>query len=341
MARAIRAAVIFAVGVLAGCGFAPEVPKERLPRFEQPTGPAPRVALVLGSGGPRGFAHIGVLRALGEAGWPIDAVGGTSMGAVVAGAYAVGYDYEGMVRIALSLAARRRLFDVTPPVVSFLASKKVSNVYREIYGDRCIEDLCRPFFCVSTNLSRAQLVQHEHGPVWRAARASSSIAGLFAPVAWDGDLLVDGATMNNWPVDLMRRRCPAGTVIAVHVNPDVDRNAHYDYGAHLSGFQALGRHLAGLLFRRQRSDVPFIAGILTALSLVNDAMTTAEKRKLADLVIVPDVRAFNPLNFAVAQPLIDAGYTAAKAALAGVSLPAAAMPDVGSPADGDAAGASA
>ncbi|HLY38923.1 MAG TPA: cyclic nucleotide-binding domain-containing protein [Candidatus Binatia bacterium] len=282
------------------------------------------IGLVLSGGAARGFAHIGVLRALGEAGWPIDAVCGTSMGAVVAGAYAVGYDYEGMVRIALSLAARRRLFDVTPPVVSFLASKKVSNVYREIYGDACIEDLWRPFFCVSTNLSRARLVQHERGPLWRAARASSSIAGLFAPVAWDGDLLVDGATMNNWPVDLMRRRCPAGTVIAVHVNPDVDRSAHYDYGAHLSGFHALGRHLAGLLFRRPRGDVPFIAGILTALSLVNDAMTTAEKRKLADLVIVPDVRAFNPLNFAVAQPLIDAGYTAAKTALAGASLPAAA-----------------
>src|SRR5262249_43340421 len=101
----------------------------------------------------------------------------------------------------------------------------------------------------------------------------------------------------------------------------------YDYGEHLSGFQALGRHLAGLLLRRSSGDVPFIAGILTALSLVNDAMTTAEKRTLADLVIVPDVRVFNPLNFALAEPLIDAGSGAAKAALAGVSLPAAATPD--------------
>jgi predicted acylesterase/phospholipase RssA len=282
------------------------------------------IGLVLSGGAARGFAHIGVLRALDEAGWPIDAICGTSMGAVVAGAWAVGHDYEGMVRIALSLAARRRLFDVTPPVVSLLASRKVSNVYREIYGETCIEDLWRPFFCVSTNLTRAQTVQHERAALWRAVRASSSIAGLFAPVAWDGDLLVDGATMNNWPVDLMRRRCPAGTVIAVHVNPDVDRSARYDYGEHLSGFRALRRHLGGLLFRRSGGDVPFIAGILTALSLVNDAMTTAEKRSLADLVIVPDVRAFNPLNFAVALPLIDAGYAAAKAALADASLPAAA-----------------
>src|SRR5262249_36613416 len=146
---------------------------------------------------------------------------------------------------------------------------------------------------------------------------------LFAPVAWDGDLLVDGATMNNWPVDLMRHRCPAGTVIAVHVNPDLDETPQYDYGEHLSGFRALGRYLSGLLFRRSRGDVPFIAGILTALSLVNDAMATEEKRTLADLVIVPDVKAFNPLNFAVAQPLIDAGYAAAKATLAGASRPAA------------------
>jgi predicted acylesterase/phospholipase RssA len=205
--------------------------------------------------------------------------------------------------------------------VSFLASKKVSNVYREMYGEACIEDLWRPFFCVSTNLSRARPVQHERGFLWRAVRASSSIAGLFAPVAWDGDLLVDGATMNNWPVDLMRRRCPLGTVIAVHVNPDVDRTAAYDYGEHLSGFRAIGRHVSGLLSRRPRRAVPFIAGILTALSLVNDAMATAEKRALADIVIVPDVKAFNPLNFGLARPLIDAGYTAAKAAIAAASLP--------------------
>jgi len=281
------------------------------------------IGLVLSGGAARGFAHIGVLRALDEAGWPIDLIGGTSMGAVVAGAYAVGHDYDGMVAIAQSLAARRRLFDVTPPVVSLLASKKVSNLYRGIYGDARIEDLWRPFFCVSTNLSRAEPVQHERGPLWRAVRASSSIAGLFAPVAWDGDLLVDGATMNNWPVDVMRRRCPAGTVIAVHVNPEAARNARYDYGEHLSGFRALGRHFSGLFLRRPGGDIPFIAGVLTALSLVNDAMTTAEKRTLADVVIVPDVRAFNPLNFGVAQPLIDAGYVAAKAALAGLSLPAA------------------
>src|SRR5262249_40361202 len=148
------------------------------------------------------------------------------------------------------------------------------------------------------NLSRAESVQHERGLVWRAVRASSSIAGLFAPVAWDGDLLVDGATMNNWPVDVMRRRCPAGTVIAVHVNPEAARTTRYDYGEHLSGFQALRRHLSGLLLRRPGGDVPFITGVLTALSLVNDAMTTAEKRTLADVVIVPDVQAFNPLNFA-------------------------------------------
>ena len=177
----------------------------------------------------------------------------------------------------------------------------------------------------ATDLS-ARAVQHERGTMWRAVRASSSIAGLFAPVAWDGDLLVDGATMNNWPVDVMRQRCPAGTVIAVHVNPDPDATVRYDYGEHLSGFQALRHHLFSWLPNRPRREIPFIAGILTALSLVNDAMATQEKRALADILIIPDVKAFNPLNFGVARPLIDAGYAAAKATLATVSLPGAAIP---------------
>jgi NTE family protein/lysophospholipid hydrolase len=280
------------------------------------------VGVVLSGGAARGFAHIGVLRALREAGWPIDMVGGTSMGAVIGGGQAVGYDYPRMVEIALSMAARRRLFDLTPPLVSFLASKKVSNIYREMYGDVCIEDLWRPFFCVSTNLTRARPVLHERGPLWRAVRASSSIAGLFAPVAWDGDLLVDGATMNNWPVDVMRARCPVGTVIAVHVNPDVDTSVQYDYGEHLSGFDALATHLFSWVPRRTQRNVPFIANILTALSLVNDAMVTDEKRALADILIVPELKAFNPLNFSLPRPIIDAGYAAALATLAAVPVPA-------------------
>jgi NTE family protein/lysophospholipid hydrolase len=280
------------------------------------------VTVVLSGGAARGFAHIGVLRALLEAGWPIDAVAGTSMGAVVGGTYAVGYSYEGMVQLALSFGDRKRLFDLTPPVVSFLASKKVSNAYREMYGEASFEDLWRPFLCVSTNLTRARPFQHERGPVWRAVRASSSIAGLFTPVAWGGDLLVDGATMNNWPVDVMRRRYPAGTLIAVHVNPEVDAGIRYEYGEHLSGFRALAHYLFPRFVRAQAGGVPFIASIMTDLSLVNDAMVTAEKSALADLVIVPDVRAFNPLDFGQARPIVEAGYRAGRAALAAVTPPA-------------------
>jgi predicted acylesterase/phospholipase RssA len=131
--------------------------------------------------------------------------------------------------------------------------------------------------------------------------------------------------MNNWPVDLIRARCPAGTVVAVHVNPDVDAAAEYDYGEYLSGFEALRHYLLAWLPRRRRHrQIPFIAGILTALSLVNDAMATPEKRALADLLIIPDVKPFNPLNFTQARPIIDAGYAAAREALATATLPAAA-----------------
>ncbi|HSH80062.1 MAG TPA: cyclic nucleotide-binding and patatin-like phospholipase domain-containing protein [Herpetosiphonaceae bacterium] len=108
------------------------------------------LGLVLGGGGARGYAHIGVIRALEEAGLHADLVGGTSMGALIAAYYARGVGPDVIVAMSRQYGSPRRLFDYTLPLLSFFAGKKLSNMLHAVCGDVHIEDLWRPFFCVSS-----------------------------------------------------------------------------------------------------------------------------------------------------------------------------------------------
>jgi CRP-like cAMP-binding protein len=178
------------------------------------------LGLVLGGGGARSYAHIGVYRALTEAGLQVDLVGGTSMGSLIGAALAMNMDEPAMIELAQEISSRKTLFDLTLPLVSFFASHKVTNVMRKIFEDIQIEDLWKPFFCVSSNLTRATPMVHRQGPVWQSVRASSAVPGIFSPILCEGDLLVDGAMLNNLPIDVMhdlsqggaycRRECEPG-----------------------------------------------------------------------------------------------------------------------------------
>ncbi|HEX9115394.1 MAG TPA: cyclic nucleotide-binding domain-containing protein, partial [Anaerolineae bacterium] len=180
------------------------------------------LGLVLGGGGARGFAHIGVFKALAERGVDVDLVGGTSIGAILSATFAMGLDHDQTMDLARRLASPFRLFDPTVPVVSFFASGKVTKVLEHIYGDTQIEDLWMPFFCVSSNLTHAVTMVHRRGSLWQAVRASMAIPGVFSPILAEGDLLVDGCVLNNLPIDIMQRLNHGGPIIAVNVFPDVD-----------------------------------------------------------------------------------------------------------------------
>ena len=201
------------------------------------------LGLVLGGGGARGFAHIGVFRALTEYGVDVDLVGGTSMGAILSATFAMGLNYRDTLKLARQLASPLKLFDPTVPVVSFFASDKVTQVLRRIYGDTQIEDLWMPCFCVSSNLTHAVAMVHRRGPLWQAVRASMAIPGIFSPILADGDLLVDGCVLNNLPIDVMQRLNHNGPIIAVNVFPDVDLLRDYRFGPSISGWQALAAKL--------------------------------------------------------------------------------------------------
>ena len=212
------------------------------------------LGLVLGGGGARGFAHIGVFRALAECGVDVDLVGGTSMGAILSATFAMGLNYRDTLKLARQLASPLKLFDPTMPVVSFFASGKVTQVLERIYGDTQIEDLWMPCFCVSSNLTHAVAMVHRRGPLWQAVRASMAIPGVFSPILAEGDLLVDGCVLNNLPIDVMQRLNHDGPIIAVNVFPDVDLLRDYRFGPSISGWQALAAKLNPLRRRdRQRA----------------------------------------------------------------------------------------
>jgi NTE family protein len=171
------------------------------------------IGLTLSGGGARGFAHIGVLRAMEEAKIPIDAVGGTSIGAIIAGGVAAGWKYEEMVYHI------NPLNDYTFPLVSLVSGRKVSRLLRQEFGEVHIEDLSLPYFCVSANLTTGHSAIHRSGELWRWLRASVAIPGVLPPVFSKGEVFVDGATINNLPVDIMRD-IGRGPVIGVDVGAE-------------------------------------------------------------------------------------------------------------------------
>jgi predicted acylesterase/phospholipase RssA/CRP-like cAMP-binding protein len=266
------------------------------------------VGLVLSGGAARGFAHLGVFRALEELGIAIDRVGGTSMGALMGAGYAMGRTYAEMLGLAERLANPKQLFDYTLPYVSLMASKKVTNVTIEVFEGLCIEDLWRPFFCVSSNLTQAQPVVHQMGPLWKAVRASIAIPGVFSPILHEGDVLVDGGAMNNFPVDIMRDLCGAGTVIGVNVSPAEEIAKEYEFGPSISGWQVLWGRINPLARQMQ---VPNVAANLVRALEVDSLYLLKSTQSLADLLIQPDVKGFASLDFAAYEAISEIGYMVA------------------------------
>lgn len=267
--------------------------------------------LVLGGGGARGFAHVGVFRALEEAGMEVDIVAGTSMGAIVAGGIGMCMSAVEMRGIAQQLSSPSKLYDPTLPVVSLFSGAKTTHALQQIYGETLIEDLWRPMFCVSTNVTRAKAVIHRDGPLWEAIRASMSLPGIFPPVLYHGDLLVDGGVMNNLPVDIMRQLVKGGHIVAVNVSPPEDLMKEYHYGSSISGARAL----LSRLNRHDNISVPLIYDCLTRIMVLPDVNRRALKQQLADIFISPQVQQYGLLDFGAYAPIIEIGYNTAKEAL--------------------------
>ncbi len=282
-------------------GVAPDI--ERLARML--SGRA--VGLALGGGGARGFAHIGVIQALREAGIPIDAIGGTSMGAVLAAQYAGGADAAAMRALNRDHWVRRNpLRDKTLPVVALLTGRRLDGMIDAMYGDTQIEDLWTTFFCVSADLTRAEMRVHSRGPLGRAVRASMSLPGMAIPVHDAGSMLVDGGLMNNVPSDIMRGLC--GRVVAVDVSPARDLAIETPYPAAASGWR--------LLWGRKATKLPGIGAILMRAVMLGSARHQAAIASDVDLFLHPPVDRFGMFEWDALDRLADTGRDCAREALA-------------------------
>ncbi len=269
------------------------------------------VGLVLSGGGARGFAHIGVIKAMADHGVPIDAIGGSSMGAIVAALHAAGADVPTLMARMRQAFAERQAFDLTLPVVALTTGSATVAKMRRLFGEAQIEDLPIPYFCMSTNLSRATSVVHDRGPLWLWTRVSCAIPGLAPPVTHGGDLLVDGGLLNNLPADVMRGRCD-GAVVGVDVTPGVDLVTAGAWPVHMSGW----RHLWGRLRGHRAARLhPSIVEILSRTALVGSMRDAARMQAHCDLYIQPDVGHVGMTEFQAIEALVEAGYRAAAACL--------------------------
>lgn len=182
----------------------------------------PKVGLALGSGGARGFAHLGVLKAFKEEDIPVDMIAGSSMGALAACLYGVGHNMEDLYK--LSTAFRRKYYlDFTVPKMGFIAGKRIKQFVRLFTHNKNIEDLSIPTAVVATDLTKGERVIFTKGPIAEAVRASISIPGVFVPEKINGRLLVDGGVIDRVPVSVVEEM-GADIVIGVDV-AQVKQNA--------------------------------------------------------------------------------------------------------------------
>jgi NTE family protein len=177
-----------------------------------------KVHLVLGSGGARGVAHIGVIEALEEQGYQVCSVTGSSIGAVVGGMYCAGHlqTYKNWL-CTLSKTSVLRLFDLTITGRSFVKGDKVYKILRGLTGDKLIEDFPIPFTAVATDIHTNEEVYFTSGDFYTALKSSSAIPGLFTPVTIGSQLLVDGAVLNPLPLNTVSKSGDA-LVVAVSLH---------------------------------------------------------------------------------------------------------------------------
>lgn len=190
------------------------------------------VGLVLGGGGTRGWAHLGALKALREEKIPIDMIGGSSVGAIIAGCYAIQETFmDAKERFHTIIESSRGSISwrsVTWPYVSLFNAKAFTEALQQAYDGIQIEDLWLPYFCVSSNMSTSDEEVHRTGLLWEKVRCSSAVPGLIPPMVINGELHLDGGLLNNLPVDVMRQFLgKKGRITAVELNTSIGTNHRY------------------------------------------------------------------------------------------------------------------
>jgi NTE family protein len=265
------------------------------------------VGLVLGGGGARGFAHIGLVRALTELRIPVDVVGGTSMGAMLSALIASGFDHVEMRRVMRDTFVRANyLNDYTVPRFAVLRGQKFARRLEEIFGERRIEDLRQPFFCVSTDLTTGTQVVGDRGPLAVWVGTSMSIPGIGPPVAWRGHLLCDGGVIDNLPTDVMQS-LERGSIIASNVSTEGTVSAP---GAGLEDPDP-----GALMHWAGDGEAPRLLSILMRSATLSGTVAMAHAADFADVFLDLPVDGIGLFEWKRLDELVQRGYEYALEAL--------------------------
>lgn len=267
------------------------------------------VGLVLGGGGARGISQVGVIRALEEAGIPIDIIGGTSIGSFIGALYARDADVVPMYGRAKKFAGRmgsiwRFALDLTYPSASYTTGHEFNRGIFKTFGDSQIEDFWLEFYCNTTNISKSRSEIHNSGYVWRYVRASMSLAGLLPPLCDEGNMLLDGGYIDNLTVAHMKS-LGADVIFAVDVG-SLDDNSPQAFGDSLSGAWALLNRWNPF---SSYANPPTLSEIQARLAYVSsvDALERA-KTTPGCLYMRPPIDAYGTLEFGKFDEIYQVGY---------------------------------
>ncbi|MEL6746813.1 MAG: patatin-like phospholipase family protein, partial [Pseudomonadota bacterium] len=253
------------------------------------------VGLVLSGGGARAYAHIGIVEVLRAQGVPIDFIGGTSMGAIIAACVAKGWeDAEIEARVRAAFVESNPLNDYVLPTIGVVKGEKVKRLLTEHFGaEQTIEDLWLPYYCVSTNLTSGQPYRHWGGSLVDALRASIALPGILPPMVQPEGVLVDGGATNNLPV-LAMRSLHRGSVVAV----DVARETALHPGPFADELNQP--------WHRQVRRLPIASVLMRAATVASETGDRMEA-KAADVVLTPQLGNIEIRSWGAYDEAVEAG----------------------------------
>ena len=270
------------------------------------------VGLVLSGGGARAYAHIGVVKALHEAGVTLDFLGGSSMGAVIAAGPALGWTDDQLdARIRKAFVKSDPLSDLALPIVAMTRARKVAGLLQDAYGEIDIADMPLPFFAVSSNLTTGRIEVHRRGLLRRAMRASISIPGVMPPVVIDGQVLVDGAVIKNFPTDVMRQ---------LNAGPIIGSDMSQTRGVDPAGLENPPSWWRWILSGAWKAGPPIVSILMRSATITTDA-DLERSRADTDLLILPQPNGADIRDWKAYDPVVAAGHAAALSALAELDGP--------------------
>jgi NTE family protein len=241
------------------------------------------LGIVLAGGGARGLAHVGVIRAFAEHGIVVDAVVGTSIGALVGSSIAMEWDYLKSRAAAHRFSRRHPLWELVPPLRSLLSGRNLRVSLQEWHGETHIEETPIPFACVSASLNTSAAAIHQRGKLETWVRASASLPGIFPPVLENGALYVDGGVINNLPTDTIHAM-GVGFVVAVELG---------------AGNKTPARTL------------PSIMDVLLRVATMGSNARNLSAREQCDVLLNPSLEAVDLLNFRAYDLAMQVGYDCA------------------------------